>query len=132
MLTFLLRELDEILWFWPILENHSWEKSTTQQKILEFWFDDVMLNSLEAPRNWNFVSFRRGWSMYLYSREERDEGKWKRKIICSCLCVALLGLMLSAQIEKSSEPFFSFFLSPILDHYKFSFTIVTTKNLIIV
>lgn len=77
MLTFLLRELDEILWVWPILENHSWEKCTPQQKTLEFWCDDVMLNSLEVHRNWNFVSLWRWLSMNLCSRGERDE--WKRE-----------------------------------------------------
>lgn len=103
MLTFLLRELDEILWVWPILENHSWEKCTLQQKMLEFCCDDVMLNSLEAHRNWNFVSLRRWWSMNLCSRGERDERERKRKMVCSCLFSDLLDLVLSIWMEKTSE-----------------------------
>lgn len=103
MLTFLLRELDEILWVWPILENHSWEKCTLQQKILEFCCDDVMLNSLEVHRNWNFVSLRRWWSMNLCSRGEKDEWERKRKMVCSCLFSDLLDLVLSIWMEKTSE-----------------------------
>lgn len=106
MLTFLFRELDEILWFWPNLENHSWELCTLQQKILEFSCDDIMLNSLEVPRNWNFVNHRRGWSMNVCTREERCEWKRKRKIVRFCLVFALLDLTPSVQVVESSEYFF--------------------------
>lgn len=109
MLTFLLRELDEILRFWPILESHSWELHTVQQRILEFSCDEVMLNSLEVPRNWNFVNHRRGRSMNLCTRKERGEWKRKRRITSFCLFPALLEFTLSVQVVKSSES--SFFLS---------------------
>lgn len=129
MLTFLLRELDEILWVWPILENHSWEKCTLQQKMLEFWCDDVMLNSLGVHKNWNFVSLRRRWSMNLCSRGERDEWKRKRKMVCSCLssglvdrccwygwkrAVSLLSFLLSSLLDQSEPSCTSFSLASTL------------------
>jgi len=39
-----------------------------------------MWNSLEVPRNWNYASLRRAWSMNLCTREKRDEWKGKRKM----------------------------------------------------